>query len=231
MEARTNQTFLTRRRKVARIASYVGFAALFGGLIVSTRYPLASYGLLLLGLISASVGSFLANRYVREPRADEQLARALDGLDRRYSLLSYYLPSDHVVFSHHGFAVLEPRAQSGVIAYRDGRWSNKGGGRRLLQFVGGEPSLGRPDRDLAAEVTEVKRWLGRAGWGSDVPVHGVVVFTNPDAQLDIVDPPCPAVALRDLAGVLRDGLGQPPLPTSQRRELESKLDALVSSRA
>jgi hypothetical protein len=228
METLVNETFLDKRRKYARMGSYIGFATLFTGLLMSTRNPFVSYGLLLVGLLSASVGSFMANRYVREPRADQVLSEALQSLDRRHTLLNYYLPTDHVVFSHNGFTVIETRPQGGLISYRNGRWTHRAGLRKIMQLFG-EPSLGKPEKDLEQQVDVVTKWLATVGWGENIPIRGVIVFTNPDVRLDVAGLPYPAVTARELPGVMRDGFGQQaPLPTSQRRELEGKLDALVS---
>jgi hypothetical protein len=229
METLVNERFLAKRRTYARWASYIGFGALFGGLFASTRIPTLSYALLLVGLGAASIGSFLANRYLREPRADQLLSRALEGLDKRYTLFSYCLPTDHVVFSHKGFTVIETRAQQGNIAYRNGRWSHRAGARKFMQLFG-EPSLGKPEKDLERQIGFVTKWLETAGWNEQVPVNGVIVFTNPNARLSIEGLAYPAVPVTELAQFMRSTLAtQTPLSTSQRREIEGKLDALVSA--
>ena len=113
MEAFINDSFLKRRRKLASWSTYVAIGALVLGLIMSTRQLAVSYALLLVGMLGATVGSQLTAAYVREPRADSVLAESLSGMDKRFSLYCYYLPSHHVVASHHGMTVLMPRARSG----------------------------------------------------------------------------------------------------------------------
>lgn len=227
MQAFVNNVFLDRRRKYAKWGNYIGFGALFAGLFTATRSPVLSSTLLLVGLLGASIGSYMANRYIREPRADQQLVHALDSLDKRYTLLSYYLPADQVVFSHRGFTVLEVRPQEGLISYTNGRWNHKAGFRKIMQLFG-EPSLGSPHKDLAALTTSMKEWVSSLAVDGEIPVNGAVVFTGARAELQIEGLGCPAVPASELATLFRSGFGEEaPLSTSQRREIESKLDALV----
>ena len=227
MQAFVNDAFLNKRRKYAKWGNYIGLGALVIGLFTAVRSPVLSSTLLLIGVLGASVGAFMANRYVREPRPDQLLARALDGLDKRYTLLSYYLPSDQVVFSHRGFTVLVTRAQRGQITYADGRWDHQMRNRRIKQLFG-EPAISKPEKDLELECRDVEKWVSSLGLSDQVPVNGVIVFTGEDVQLNIQDPDFPAVTLQNLAGFLRDTTSdQTLLTTSQRREIESKLNALV----
>jgi hypothetical protein len=74
----------------------------------------------------------------------------------------------------------------------------------------------------------MRRWVAKQGLGADVPVNGAVVFTNENATVSVQGLGIPAVSLSGLATLMRDGLDvQAPLSTSQRREVESKLDELV----
>ena len=124
MQAIVNQTFLSRRRQLAKWGNYIGMGALIAGLFTVAKSPTLSSSLMLVGVLAASIGAFLTNRFVRERRVDQLLSRALDGLDKRYTLLSYYVPVDHVVFSHRGFTIIEARSQDGQIRYANGRWSH-----------------------------------------------------------------------------------------------------------
>ncbi|MHB1317392.1 MAG: hypothetical protein ACYCYF_02110 [Anaerolineae bacterium] len=227
MQAFVNNAFLDRRRKYAKWGNYIGFGALFAGLFTATRSPVLSSTLLLVGLLGASIGSYMANRYIREPRADQQLAHAMDSLDKRYTLLSYYLPADQVVFSHRGFTVLEVRPQEGLISYANGRWNHKAGFRKIMQLFG-EPALGSPHKDLASLMASMKEWASTLAVDGEIPINGAVVFTGARAELQIEGLGYPAVTANEVANVFRNGFGeQAPLSTSQRREIESKLDALV----
>ena len=160
MQSFVNQPFLAKRAKYSKWGLYVGFGSLFAGLMTATRIPLLAYLLLLVGLLGATFGSYMANRYVREPRVDQVLENMLGGMDKRYSLYSYYLPSDYVIVSHFGLTVVVPRTQDGEISYTDGRWRHKAGIRKVMQFFG-EPSLGKPDQDLNRRSVTSRNGLTR----------------------------------------------------------------------
>lgn len=229
MESIVNLPFLRKRGKLARWGSLLGFLALLAGLLTAgQQLLLVSYALLLVGLLGASVGSYMANRYVREPRADQRLARALESLDKRYVLYSYYLPSEQVLFCHFGFTVIEVRNQEGAVRYADGRWTHKAGFRKILQLFG-EPSLGKPEQDLQREVNWMRQWVTKFKGDQEIAVNGVIVFTNPSVQLDIQGLDTPFATLETLPQAIRDAFGnQPPLTTSRRREIRSMLDDLVA---
>lgn len=228
MDHFVNQPFLTKRAKLARWGSYAGFAALFLGLMTSARQPLLSYVFLLIGLLGASVGAYMANRYVREPRPDQSLAKALEELDKRYALFSYYLPSHHVVSSHYGLTVLEPRTMEGVVRVNGARWQHKAGFRKIFQFFG-EPSLGKPDQDLAQNVKWVQEWIGKLMPEDDIPVNGAVVFTNPKVDLQVSGQTSPVMVAADLARFLKEGLkGSSVLTTARQKELRRVLDEVVA---
>jgi hypothetical protein len=228
MENIVNQPFLTKRAKYAKWGSYVGFGALFVGLVTGMRSPLSSYAFLMVGLLGASIGSYLSNRYVKEPRPDQSLALALEELDKRYALYNYYLSSQHVVASHFGLTVLEPRAQRGEIRVSKGHWRHKGGARKLLQLLG-EPGLGRPDGDLERGVHDVKEWIAKLMPDDEIPVSGVIVFTNPKAKLLVEDAATPVTSAEELAQYLKEGLkGGAVLSTAKQKELRRALDEVVA---
>ncbi len=227
MQTITNRPFLEERSKYARWGSYVGFGALLLGMLTTMRYTLLSYVFLLVGLLGASIGSYLASRYVKQPRADQLLAQAMDSLDDRYTLYNYHLPAHHVVASHRGLTVLEPRSQKGEIHYQNGHWRHKAGFRKVLQFFG-EPSLGKPDQDLERNITLMEKWVAEHVSDIDAPVNGVIVFTDPDAELQIKDPPYPAVKAQDLSEQLTKGLeGEGLLSTSDQKRLKRIIDEVT----
>ena len=227
MDSFVNEPFLDKRRKFARWGSYIGFGALFVGLMTTSRSPLLAYLILIVGLIGATFGSYMANRYVREPRADQTFVGQLGELDKRFALYNYYALGDHVIASHHGITVLEPRAQQGVITYENGRWRHKAGFRKLLQLFG-EPNLGKPDQDIARQVKWLKEWVDEVLPEEDIPVNGAVVFTSPGLELRVSESEIPIVAVENLAKHMKEGLkGQPTLSTAKQKELRRLLDQVV----
>jgi len=228
MDNITNEPFLAKRAKFAKWGSYAGFGSLLLGLLTSRQQPLLSYAFLLVGLLAAAIGAYLSNRYVRQPRTDQSIAQALEELDRRYALYNYYLPSQHVLASHFGLTVLLPRQNPGEVRYSNGHWRHKAGVRRLMQFLG-EPSLGRPDREMAEEVAMVDKWIGARMPNEEIPVRGAIVFTNPRTTLEVVGDAPPIVLLADLARTMKENPGDAPvLTTARQKELRRVLDERVA---
>ena len=227
MQSYVNQPFLDKRGKFAKWGSYVGFGSLFVGLLTTSSNPLIAYIFLLVGLLGASLGSYFASRYVREPRADQTLEQALSSLDKRHTLYNYYLASNHIIASHRGLTVLEPRAQEGQVIYENGRWRHRAGFRKFMQLFG-EPALGKPDQDLQREIEWVKEWIDEVRPEDDVPVNGVVVFTSPKAELQARGSQLPIVVASDLARHMKEGMkGQPILTTAKQNELRRVLDEII----
>lgn len=228
MQSFTNQPFLDKQGKFAKWGSYVGFGALFLGLLTTSRSPILAYVFLLIGLLGATFGSYMANRYVREPRPDSVLDRVLEGLDKRFSVYNYYLPSNHVIVSHHGFTVVEPRAQRGAVVSDGGRWRHKAGFRKVMQFFG-EPTLGKPDQDVQRHVEWVKEWIDEVVPEMEVPVNGLVLFTDPQVELQVTGNDLPIMMADDLPRYLKEGMkGLPTLSTAKQKELRRILDQVVA---
>jgi hypothetical protein len=227
MQSFVNEPFLAKRAKYAKWGSYIGFGALFLGLLTTTQNPILAYVFLLVGLLGASLGSYFASRYVREPRADQRLEQGLSGLDKRHVLYNYYLASNHIIASHRGLTVIEPRPQEGQIAYENGRWRHRAGFRKLLQIFG-EPALGKPDQDLQREIDWVKKWIDEVMPEDDIPVNGAVVFTSPRVELQAKGSEIPIVTVDDLARHMKEGLkGEPILTTAKQNELRRVLDEII----
>jgi hypothetical protein len=186
---------------------------------------------MLIGLMGATFGSYMASQYVREPRADQRLSHALEGLDRRHALYHYYLNSNHVLTSHYGMIVLMPRSQEGEITYQAGKWQHKGGWRKIMQLFG-EPGLGKPDQDLIADMQDLKKWIDQVMPETNIPVNGVVVMTSPKATLHAEKAPVPAVLLENLADYLKSGLkGETTLTTATQKELRRVMDEVIAQAA
>ncbi len=229
MQSLVNEPFLKTRANYARWGSYIGLGALAVGLMTTTSSPLLAYVFLLIGLLGASVGAYMSNRYVREPRVDQVLDEVLGSLDKRYAVYNYYLPSDHVIASHYGLTVIVPRSQRGEIRYENGRWYHRAGWRKLLQFFG-QPSLGKPDQDAVEEIESLKKWIDEVVPSADIPVHGAIVFTNPNAELTLSEIPVPTMMAADLFDHMKQGLkGGPVLSTARQKELRRILDEVCAA--
>ncbi len=210
MNIHRNETLIKRNARIAQFTMFAGLAVLAGGMFVSFRYPEQvglSLGALLLGFILSQIGIYYLNRWGRKPRPDELLDKSLKGLDRKYTLFHYASPVSHLLVGPSGVWVLLPYYQRGVITYAKGRWRQKGGGL-LYQYlkIFAQESLGRPDLEVNGEIEALRKFLSQhLPEESLPPIQAALVFTHPQAKIDIPPdetPPAETVTLGDLKKVI-----------------------------
>ena len=207
MKIIVNDQLIARRARLGKILTFVGLGLLLTGLIISmTMAPasffLVSLGCLLGGIIASSIGTINMNRWMREPRADQVLARALKGFDDRYRLYSYTLPAPHVLLTPAGLYVLTAMRQEGMIRYEDGKWHRNFSLGRAIRFLG-EEGLGRPFAMGDNEVQAVQRLLEQHEAADGVEIENLLVFVHPKAQVEVVEPPRPVLMPKDLKRAIR----------------------------
>jgi hypothetical protein len=226
MKVYTNERYIKRRAAIGKGASLLGLLVLGGGLIVSFRDPrlfFISFGALLLGFLFSNVGIYYANRYARPDRPDVALVQALKGFDKRFALYQFLLPVSHVLREPGGLTVLVPKPQEGQIVYQNGKWRNKQGWQRIFRWVGQE-GLGKPEMELEGETQTMRDWLQKQAPDLEVPVRGVLVFTNPNAELALEAPAVPTMAPKQLKGWLRKAGKLSPLPAELQAQLTEVLN-------
>jgi hypothetical protein len=219
MKVFTNEKLVKRQAAIGKWASLIGMGALLGGLAVSYRWSnqiTLSFGCLIVGFLLASVGTYNMNRWVKEPRADQALTKALKGFDNRYSLYHYRLPAAHVLLGPSGLFVFTVKDHHDEIRCEGEKWHQKFNWRRLLLFFGQE-GLGNPTREVRGEIERLRRFLDKKLPEADVPTEGLIVFTNPRARLELMDPAVPVVSGKKLKTFLRQE--KKHIPAEQRKEL------------
>jgi hypothetical protein len=226
MNVYTNKGYVERRATLGKWASLVGLVVLGGGFLISLRVPelfFISFATLIVGFLLSNVGIYYANRYARPDRPDAVLVQALKGLDKRHALYQFLLPVSHVLCEPGGLTVLIVKPQEGLIIYDNGKWRNKQGWSRLLRWVGQE-GLGKPDLEIESEAATMREWLQKQAPDLEAPIRGVVIFTNANAELQLNDPPVPALAPKQLKGWLRKAGKLPPLSEEDRARLTEVLN-------
>jgi hypothetical protein len=148
----------------------------------SRELPLASWGAIMVGLLLYSLGQTQLRRWGPRNRQDEQLVKAIRGLDDRYKLYAFLSSSmpDYILVSPAGVQVLVVRNEAGQIACVRDQWRKPGS--RLTSLL--SPGLGNPSADAARQLDRVRRVLTEAGL-QDVPTSAFIVFTNDKVQLRI----------------------------------------------
>ena len=179
------------RAELSNLASIGGLVLLLGSVLLPLFVPKAanvSFVLMVAGLGSAMVGIYYANRWVRKPRPEERLDKALKGLADSYHLYHYpALPTDHMLLTPNGVVILETIALAGSFSYKGGRWREAMTiGRALRSIV--EEHVGDPIKSALRTETVLHDQLGKVVEGT-VSIKPVVVFIHPAAELEIEQPP------------------------------------------
>ncbi len=230
MRVNTNDKLIDRQSKIARFATFGGLAILLASLVTSFtgNFPIAvAYALLFAGFSLAYVGAILANKWIKEPRADHALAKALKGFDNKFHLYNYLLPAAHVLLTPTGLLVFRVKSNDGRITCLNDRWSSPFRFSRLFGGMGQDP-LGSPSRDLSDDIAKVKKLVADKVEGAAmVPVDGYVVFSDPRAELYVDNCSVPIVRVEDLKDTLRKGKRGPIL----QQKLLDDLDRALNDRA
>lgn len=219
MQVITNEKLIRNRARLGRVASFVGLGILILGLVASFfQWLLVSFGCLLVGFLLSQVGIYHANRWVKQPRPDQTLAKILKGLDNRYYLYNYVLPAPHVLLAPFGLCVINPKDQAGKIRCQGEKWRHETGRKRILRLLGQE-GLGNPTKEVRAVTERLRRFLAQLLPDNDMPIEGVVVFTNPQVDLEAENSSVPVLDGKQFKFFLRDLSKERPIPGSQRKQL------------
>lgn len=233
MRLTTNDKLIERQAKIARYATFGGLAVLLGSLVTSFtgNFPIiVAYGLLFVGFGLAYVGAMLANKWIKEPRADNALAKALKGLDNKNHLYNYLLPANHVLLTPTGLLVFKVKSNDGKITCQGDKWSSPFRWSRLFGGMGQEP-LGNPGAELRDEIAKLKNLVAnKLENGAIVPVDGYVVFSDPKADLTVENPSVPVVRVEDLKDAFRKSKRGPVLPPKVLEAVGQALDEQANAK-
>ncbi len=234
MRYTTNDKLIERQSKIARYATFGGLAVLLASLVTSFtgNFPIiVAYGLLFVGFALAYVGAMLANKWIKEPRADNALAKALKGLDNKNHLYNYLLPANHVLLTPTGLLVFKVKSNDGKITCQGDKWYTAFRWSRLFGGMGQEP-LGTPSADLLKDIAKIKQLLtDKVENAALVPVDGFVVFTDPKADLMAENPAVPVVRVEDLKDAFRKSKRGPVLPPKVFEAVGQALDEEANAKA
>jgi len=222
MQVITNEKLIKNRARLGRGASFAGLAVLVLGLVasLSPQWLLASFGCLFAGFLLSQVGLYHANRWVKEPRPDQTLVKMLKGFDDRYHLYNYVLKAPHVLLTPFGLCVITPKEQGGMVSCEGEMWRSEAGWKRMIFRFLGQEGLGNPAKEVQAEVEKLRRFLvERLPDDEEVPIEGIVVFTNPQVDLEIEAPAVPVLGGKQFKAFLRALSKEKPISSSQRRQL------------
>ncbi len=190
------------RAQAANLASVGGLVVMLASVLLPLFLPnLAkfSFVMLVIGMGAAMVGIFFANRWVRKPRPEESLDKALKSFDDHYHLYHYpSLPCDHLLLTPTGLLAFEVVNLSGLFSYRNGRWREAMTIGRALRYIV-EERVGDPQASARATVDDLQARLSRElEPGISIPIKALTVFTHPAVLLEIEEASIPACKIDKL---------------------------------
>lgn len=183
-----NKPLVKRYSLIAKALSFIGLATLVGGLVVSFTWPDKPYiplYTLLIGFVMSNVGIHLTNRYVREPRPDDALTKALKTLDDAYSIYHFRLSASHAVIGPTGVFAILPKFQSGTVTWDDKHKQFRQANTGWVQRTFGQEGIGNPVLEALAEARRLEKQLKRKFGNDAPPVLPLIVFTN--AKVEVVN--------------------------------------------
>lgn len=232
MKSIVDREMIRRRATYAHTASLGGLLLLLASVVLPLFKPnLATPAvvLLIIGFSVSAAGVYLANTWVKKPRPEDSMEKALKGLSDSYRLYHYLLPCEHLLLTPSGLVVLETINLDGSFSYTQGRWKQKMSMNRALRFVFDE-RLGDPIARAQRCCEQIQHRLeSKLGDGFSIPVSPVVVFINPSTELEVDKAPIPVVTNRRLEKSIPRN--QNRLPGELYRQIQDILDQAAASRS
>lgn len=220
-----NKPLVKRYSLIAKALSFFGLATLVGGLVVSFKWPDQPYiplYTLLIGFLMSNVGIHLTNRYVREPRPDDALTKALKALDDAYSIYHHRLDASHAIIGPTGVFAILPKFQSGTVIWDDKHKRFRQANTGWIQRTFGQEGIGNPVLEAQAEARRLEKQLKRKFGTEAPPVHPLIVFTNAKVEVEnLAQSPVPAFKAQYLSTFLRKSSRTASLSLAQIAKLDS----------
>lgn len=221
---------IARLGRISQFLSLGALLALVGGLLVifinrtesALIYQLMA---LVVGLGLSQVGLYLAHRFLRKPRPDQMLDKAVGKFARKDGRLYHYLlPAPHVLLLPSAVVVLVAKYQTGRIQAEGDKWTQSGIG---LQRFFGQAGLGNPTKDAQTMTGKMTDFIEKeAPAAKDAPIFPIIVFTAPSVErLEVSESSVPAMLHTKLNGYLRQQKAlQKPMPPEAYAALRTAFD-------
>lgn len=218
--------------KIFYTSLLVGSAAFFLKFIHSqvfmgdqNRLPLViSLGLLASSLVISRRGKkhdIQSLKYKKGMMGEASVASALKNLDNNYFLINDLKLKgklgniDHIVLGPNGIFAVETKSFRGDIGCDGDEWT------RRVKGSSSAKNLESPSYQIKRNAAEIRRLLQSAGdivKGKILFVDGIVVFTDPEAHLELKSPTVPVVKLGELCDYIKRSKS---VDRYSSRELES----------
>ncbi len=234
MRIEINDKLVRRNKRIAQYLFFFSLAVLIGAFIFTNQQALSPNppgpetleGTLLLllpaivlpvGVIASMVSVRMTNTWIREPRPERALKEGLKGLSNKSVLYNYFhFPARHVLICPQGVFAIATRFQDGQYKVEGDKWITYGGALSGLFRFFRRDGIGNPGADARQAAAHVRKLL--APIAPEVEVRPLVVFIDPRASVEIINPTVPVLVAdakseHSIKNLLRD------MPKEQRQPL------------
>lgn len=197
-----NKSKVNIRARLSNFVSLGGLILLLASVLIPLfRSSLANiaYILMVVGMGMAMIGIYFANRWVRKPRPEESLAKALKSFDDKFALFHYpKLPCDHLLLTPTGVVAIEVINLAGSFSYKNGKWKEAMTIGRALRYIV-EERVSNPILVAKQAAEDLEKLLMKdLDTDCSITVRPIVVFTHPLVKLDIENAPILVTKLEKL---------------------------------
>ena len=191
----TNKRLVDRNKKISTYLFFGTFAVLIAGFVFINQsiftgeapplWIVLAQALVLpvaFGLTLASVR--MTNLWARQPRPEAAIPEGLKGLSTKSTLYNYlHFPARHVLICPQGIFAIVTRWHDSSFSVENDQWtSHQKIWSRIASAIRFD-GIGNPHRDAEKAVAKVKEFLTPIA--PDVDVKPLIVFVEPDVQLNI----------------------------------------------
>jgi hypothetical protein len=155
------------------------------------------------GIALSQIGILYTNQFGRSPRPDQQIDKALKGLDDRYTIYHYQSPVSHLLVGPAGVWILFPYFQKGKISYNEnkGRWKRIGGNFYMKLF--GQDNIGNPAQEINISRKRLKKDLIKIPEFELPEIKSALIFTHPNTEVEAGNAPIPTLHALQLKKFIR----------------------------
>lgn len=191
MRVVTNEALIKRNRQIAQISFFASMAVLVVFFVLSYTNQDEQLSFYLncvatpLLFLSILFAVRMSNRWIREPVPWQALPEGLKGVSTSSVLYNYILPADHLLVTPRGVFALHPIVYDRAVVVKSNRWMIRGGMLGTIMAFLRQENIGNPTKDAQEQAEAVQDVLDDVLDEHEIEVQPVIVFTHPEADVDI----------------------------------------------
>lgn len=199
MKIYSNERRIKLMSIVATSMNFSGLAMLATSTYLAFTRPgsIAYLPVLSFGLILSVLGTRMVKRWVQQPTPHEAVPAGLKGFGKMARLYQYFPPANHLLITEFGVFSLSTQPVNVSVSIDGETFQTRASffGRLLKSFS--QDTLNLPIQQALADAKRAQDWLDKNLPGHGVTVQPVIVFTNPHAELEIINEPSLPVTYSD----------------------------------